>query len=310
MRPIFIGGCDRSGTTMLGSMLGVHTHCVCVPESQFLIESLSYFNYTIDKVDPISVFQTIEKHPRFKLWNIKIESDNIKHMSSYPELIEYIIRVYNNKYHNKHLEVWIDHTPANIMYATTLNSLFLDTKMIHLVRDGRAVASSLLALPWGPKSADAIALFWLQNLAYGFAVESYYGKDRVMRVKYEDLVTDPQTTLAQICSFIGLDFQQPMLNGNGFHLPVYTRNQHALVGKRPDSSRINAWENKLTLRQIEIFEYVTGDMLQYLGYNPKFGITKARKMTFSERVISRLKYFEMLAGTYYDQLRLQYYGRF
>ena len=34
-KSIFIGGCDRSGTTMLGSMLGMGTGCVTTPESFF-----------------------------------------------------------------------------------------------------------------------------------------------------------------------------------------------------------------------------------------------------------------------------------
>lgn len=33
--PIFIGACSRSGTTMLGSMLGGHSKAVATPESQF-----------------------------------------------------------------------------------------------------------------------------------------------------------------------------------------------------------------------------------------------------------------------------------
>ncbi|MFL5475589.1 MAG: sulfotransferase, partial [Gemmatimonadales bacterium] len=34
MRPLFIGGCERSGTTMLAAMLGGHSRCLCLPESQ------------------------------------------------------------------------------------------------------------------------------------------------------------------------------------------------------------------------------------------------------------------------------------
>src|SRR4051794_26067590 len=32
MKAVFIGGVERSGTTMLGAMLGAHGHHICVPE--------------------------------------------------------------------------------------------------------------------------------------------------------------------------------------------------------------------------------------------------------------------------------------
>jgi Sulfotransferase family len=35
LQPIFIGGCPRSGTTMLGSMIGSMSSCIVTPESIF-----------------------------------------------------------------------------------------------------------------------------------------------------------------------------------------------------------------------------------------------------------------------------------
>ena len=34
-RPVFIGGCGRSGSTMLGAMLGTHPDCLTTPEATF-----------------------------------------------------------------------------------------------------------------------------------------------------------------------------------------------------------------------------------------------------------------------------------
>ena len=36
---VFIGGCSRSGTTLLGSLLGSPSNCVTTPESQFVIDT-------------------------------------------------------------------------------------------------------------------------------------------------------------------------------------------------------------------------------------------------------------------------------
>ena len=37
-RPVFIVGCQRSGSTLLGSILGGHSSIVCLPEAQFIVD--------------------------------------------------------------------------------------------------------------------------------------------------------------------------------------------------------------------------------------------------------------------------------
>ena len=311
MKPVFIGGCDRSGTTLLGSMLGTHSECLCVPESQFIIETLNGSNFDVELIKPLAVLEMISKHPRFRIWEFNIESTptpQVQSINSYPKLIEWIIRRYGETNGKVSPAIWIDHTPFNVKFASALFSLFPQAKMIHLIRDGRAVASSIMPLSWGPKAIDKAAYFWLRNLAYGFAAESAYGPNRVIRIKYEDLVNDSETTLKTICSFIDIDYQPCMVQGDGFKVPSFTRKQHSLVGKKPDPGRINAWENKLSPRQIEIFESTTGDMLGYLGYTPKFGV-RARNMTNMERFISTLKTFQLFMSNFYDQAKLYWVSR-
>ncbi|NOS35007.1 MAG: hypothetical protein GQ522_00045 [Deltaproteobacteria bacterium] len=74
-----------------------------------------------------------------------------------------------------------------------------------------------------------------------------------------------------------------MLDASGFAVPQYTSRQHSLIGKRPDIKRVNAWERELTPREIEIFESITGDLLHYLGYVPRYGL-KAKGVTEREKL--------------------------
>jgi hypothetical protein len=71
-------------------------------------------------------------------------------------------------------------------------------------------------------------------------------------------------------------------------VPEYTLKQHALVGKEPDASRVDAWEKELTPRQIEIFEFYTGDLLRYLGYPLRYGL-KARKPAKMEWLTTKMQ---------------------
>jgi len=127
----------------------------------------------------------------------------------------------------------------------------------------------------------------------------------VIRLKYEDLVIAPEDTLRRVSSFLGIDYQPQMMKGDGFQVPSFTRRDHVLVGQAPDRRRVDAWQNELTSRQIEIFESTTGDMLRYLGYDMRFG-TNAKSMTIIERCASNLKTWQMVIGNRWQRIRLQW----
>ncbi len=287
MIPIFIGGCDRSGTTLLGAMLGSHSKCLCIPEFQSKIEVFQHIKHWDNNLNIKEVFEMLKNHWRFRIWELDInldpDSQNVIG-SSYSRLIEFIIKKYGEKVYKLSPEFWVDHSPSNIQFAYSLFNLFPKAKMIHIVRDGRAVANSVLRLDWGPNTIVRAAPWWLENISYGLCAESLFGDKHVIRVRYEDLVLKPEITLKNICSFMNIVYQPEMSKAIGFRVPSYTERQHNMVGQELNRKRIEAWESELTERQIEIFENLTGEMLLYLGNTLKFSL--------SNRTVSRAERFK------------------
>jgi hypothetical protein len=142
--------------------------------------------------------------------------------------------------------------------------------------DGRAVSASICPLDWGPNTVMTSAPWWVERLGYGIAAETNFGAGRVLRVRYEDMVLETAETVHRITDFLGLTFDPAMLDAGGFGSPVYTESQHALVGRPPDRARVDAWKTSMTDRQVEIFEHLTGDLLAYLGYEPRYGVGATR----------------------------------
>jgi hypothetical protein len=118
--------------------------------------------------------------------------------------------------------------------ARFINAVFPDARFIHVVRDGRAVANSLLQVPWwrgyrgppewtfGPlredyaKEWDAsgqsfavlAALEW-KTLMDAFEVtEQEIPSDRWLNVRYEDFVDEPREALDRMLGFAGLSWTQ------------------------------------------------------------------------------------------------------
>ena len=301
---IFIGGCSRSGTTLLGAMLGAHNDIICSPESHFKIDILRALAKGKIASQPSTLMALIQQHWRFKIWELDLlPIESFNHDSSgslLAELLNWIIGQYAQQQEKSQASIWVDHTPENIGYAHSLLELFPNARFIHIVRDGRAVAASIMPLDWGPNSIMKTSRWWMRMMSFGLAAEQALGPESVMRVKYEDLVLNPEATMRAVSHFLKINYQPTMLHATGFNPPSYTTRQHKLVGNRPDASVVNRWESKLTSRQIEIFEHQTRDFLSFLGYPMRFGMM-AKGPSFRE--VQQDKIRELIQGELGNKLK-------
>jgi hypothetical protein len=283
MRAIFIGGHPRSGTTLLGAMLGAHSACICTPESQFKIRVHRHFENRHRPVDLDAARAMIEKHWRFKLWGLDLDLPPLAEPASYADLLFSLAREYAAQEGKPHARCWVDHTPSNLRHASTLRRLFPASQLIHIVRDGRAVAASIMPLDWGPNTICSAAHSWADAVSQALETEMALGRDAVKRVRYEALVREPEAVLRELCEWLDLEYESAMREARGFVVPAYTAGQHALLGGGADPARIAAWEQALSPRQIEIFESIAGDLLQALGYRLTYG-AQARGVGRFERL--------------------------
>ena len=66
MHPVFVVGCSRSGSTLLGAMLGAHPEIVCVPEGQFIVDLMPKLG-SDDSVNPSEIIDQVTRHWRFQI---------------------------------------------------------------------------------------------------------------------------------------------------------------------------------------------------------------------------------------------------
>ncbi len=292
MKAIFIGGCARSGTTLLGSMIGGAKGAIATPESQFKIDAAIQIARNEISDSSQDILEYFLKHFRLRLWGIGRElsdAHKIVSKSSLFEITKQCVDVYAEKIGCKKWDTWIDHTPDNIKYINLLNQIFPDSYFIHIIRDGRGAFASVKPLEWGPSGVIQGAKWWAQWVAPGLAAEKAFN-DRLKRVHYEDLILNPENVIKQICDFADVTFDHSMVKGSGFKVPEYTKNQHELVGRPPDKSVLNKWKAKLSPREIEIFENISGSLLEYLGYELMYGLKArcpSRWERFSEYIFSQ-----------------------
>jgi hypothetical protein len=259
-----------------------------VPESQFKAPLLKDLRLS----DSEEIFGFISRHWRFKLWELPLNENDLPlngaDENRAARSMQQLVNLYARKMLKSNATIWVDHTPHNVRQARLLVRSFPGCKFIHIVRDGRAVAASVMPLDWGPNSIVEAAHFWVEQTAYGLAAEQTFGIEKVCRVHYEDLVRDPEKSMRRLAEFLDLEFTPQMVEGGGFVAPRYTAHQHVLITHRPDCSRIDAWKTRLTPREHEIFEHLTEDFLDYMGYQrecayPTRGLSASEALTAKTR---------------------------
>lgn len=285
--PIFVVGCQRSGSTMLGSMLGSTPEAITIPEAQFVAE-LAPAGAATRKVNLAATIDAIEGHYRYKIWQFDLAGKRPSGEGSFADAVRWLVTEYAGRHDRKKPKFWVDQQPGHIRYLGRLRQVFPEMKVIHLVRDGRAVASSLMPLDWGPNTINRAAYYWLQRLAFGFAAREFLSPEQYCLVRYEDILREPEKEMQRLSEFTGMKYRPEMVSGAGLAVPEFTKGQHALVGQGPQLDRIDAWKSKLTHREVEIFESICADMLEYLGYESVAG-TSPKAMGGVETIMIDLR---------------------
>ena len=154
--------------------------------------------------------------------------------------------------------------PIRIDYLRGLKNLRL--KVLHLVRDPRAFAHSVMAKGVRKKGAGALAMAWCRCQV---GVERYLAKcppGTGMLVRYESLCTEPEKTLAEIGEFLGVG---PIaLPGN------YRGVEHHIMGNHmrlPSDERRHIqpderWKRGMAAKDVKATALIAGFLARKYGY--------------------------------------------
>lgn len=111
---------------------------------------------------------------------------------------------------------------------------------------------------------ELCAQHWANS--YRAALED--GEDRLIALRFEDFLEDPEEWTRSVCEFVDLEFQPEMLPAPGQVPPLGTRYRRRWHPLRP--SRTDRWIARLRAelgqRGIEIIERRCGDLADHFGY--------------------------------------------
>ena len=203
---IFIIGVGRSGTSLLQSILNAHYKITFLPETHFLKKYVFKKRLPGNKDEIINILNKDEEFKRANIAPEKILGSN----NNPVELYNRLCKEYSGE---KEKPLWGDKDPGNIDFIPQLYKYFPSAKIIHIIRDPRDVVLSRKKAAWSSKYP-----FILHPLIYQTQMEKarrigkrLYGEN-YQELYYEDLLTDTHKTLKKLCQFLGVDFEEQMLD--------------------------------------------------------------------------------------------------
>ncbi len=138
----------------------------------------------------------------------------------------------------------------------TLLEWFPKAKFLHVFRDGRDVTlSTIRKKNWGGHSAFACAKTWNASLNAVKQFESIVSPDQLMHLKYEELLSNPDSVIDDLEVFLERSMQPSVRNS-------FVEE----ISNSPLRNNFGKWKQEMTPDELRRFEAVAGNNLNHYGY--------------------------------------------
>jgi Sulfotransferase family len=284
----FVVGVPRSGTTLLRLMLDAHPEMAIPPETYFVTNLIEAADGGAGADQLANVLVSHRRWSDLELDEGELRARLAAHgRPSGGDAIRTVFGLYAEK---RGKARWGDKTPAYLTNIGEIGAALPEARFVHIIRDGRDVALSILAMPErdrpmrNPDSAELVAARWRKRI--GRARDQARGLPHYMELHYEELVRDPEPSLRRVSEFVELEFVPEMLDYHRGarerleemnrdlasrdelpHQPASGRLEpHALASEPPSKGRIAVWRERMDPADVAAFEAEAGELLTELGY--------------------------------------------
>jgi len=255
MNLALILGCARSGTSILGELIGSH------PEVKY-------------------------RHEAHAVWSKAGFGENKSHRLTAPQATPEVTQLIRKRFKLAKGEAnfFAEKCPRSVLRIPFIREVFPEAKLIHIIRDGRDVACSMLPGMGGDKWQHLRPPNWRQLLqehhgvmrcAHAWkaiveiALHDLAGVPHFV-LKYEDLVDNPERLAGEILRFLGLAehpdvfaFCRKIQNQTA---DSYQAQKQVAWFRDDHQVRVGRWQENLPAGEARQVEELLRPLLVQLGY--------------------------------------------
>jgi hypothetical protein len=165
---------------------------------------------------------------------------------------------------------WVEKTPNHIFHIAEILELLPDALIIVMLRDGRDVACSLRnrGVVWGDYTNDFAGATQKWMDAVHAALDF---REKVYRVRYEDLVENPESVVRELMTYLDEPFELDVLEGRDTLRKGDSQGESNIEYRSWQASQAifdgrGIWRQEMSNADKQLFKEAAGDLLLQLGY--------------------------------------------
>lgn len=272
-RPVFVMGCHRSGTNLLyDTLLSAGDFAVYrgyLPIYKILIPRFGSLENPRNREKIVGTWM---KSKGFARAGVEAGQLSAKLLAECRNGGDFMRIVMDEIAQSQGVQRWAVYDPDSVLHVPRIKRDIPDALFVHIIRDGRDVALSLMKMgefrpfPWSRQSRGLLetALYWdwmvHKGRQYGRQIPSDY-----IEIHYEELVTQPRPALARLGDFLDHDLDFDRIQRTGLGRLRESNSSFRSDGKETQNP-VNRWKENLSHRQVAALEALIGPSLQEFGY--------------------------------------------
>lgn len=264
-RMIFLVGARRSGTNWLQRILTAHPEIGGLPSETYvfnmgvrpLVERFQYAN----PGSPMMAKMFAERDRFLDGLRDLLDGAFLDNIDRLPEPVRFMA----------------ERTPWHVYDLDLIKDVYPDARVVHIVRDGRAVARSLLAKHWGPTTMEDAAEEWRSSVVSGRRGAELFG-ERYREVRYEELLADMAGGVDELFAWLSLD-----LDAETRERVLVEAGSEFNVDPGAPGIRADKWRGLLSERDLARFNRIAGAQLTECGYETDGAPPAAEQRPLAER---------------------------
>ncbi|MGV7235034.1 MAG: sulfotransferase family protein [Nitrosomonadaceae bacterium] len=260
-KPIFIVGMNGSGTTMLLDCLDNHPDIYGFERETkiipYFIQSAGKYGDLSQDDNFLKMYEDFLNVSFFKYVNNGKKVPLPENWRDVPRSVASVIDgTFNYFAETKGKSRWCEKTPMHAQHISLLAETFPGAKFLHIIRDGRACSASFHRR-WG--YTPELSVYRWKHIVQEAQRQGNMIPDRYFELHYEDLTSDPEAWMQNICRFLQVHFDPKLITLS--RARDFTGSSDTVIVKREEY-----WQDYLSADKIDALECIAGKTMHRLGY--------------------------------------------
>lgn len=292
--PVFILGAHKSGTSLLRNLLDGHSKLFALPFESHFFQYYGYWvannyrysepkNYSRDQL--IKVFEDFIQANndsddklgdafvlgRFDVTRFAAKFEELRTDHTISEAFNLFVEASYASLFSKEMDdqiLWVEKSVEHAEFAVEIRKAFPKAKFIHIIRNPYSNLVSLRkykSVGFGYPLIHRV-LQTLQN-SYYHLEQNQRLLDNYLVIRYEDLVSDPTQWMGRIAEFVGIEFEESLLQPLHMGEPWKGNSTSGEKFSAVSNQRLNDWEQEISPMEKSYVNKLFPFILDKYGYN-------------------------------------------